>query len=150
MLIFSFIVVFREAFEVVLFLSSLKLSNPDVANSAINWALLTSVIIIAIITIVFLKFTKELPVGKFFKLASYMVAALAIVLTGKGIMAFQEAGYIPISPIDFAPRIELLGIYPNLQSILAQLLVLGIIVFFQWRNLNQKADKSSQELVTEE
>ncbi|MBO2544059.1 FTR1 family protein [Salegentibacter sp. BDJ18] len=150
LLIFSFIVVFREAFEVVLFLSSLKLSNPDVANSAINWALLTSVIIIAIITIVFLKFTKELPVGKFFKLASYMVAALAIVLTGKGIMAFQEAGYIPISPIDLAPRIELLGIYPNLQSILAQLLVLGIIVFFQWRNLNQKADKSSQELVTEE
>ncbi|MDT0651210.1 cytochrome c/FTR1 family iron permease [Autumnicola edwardsiae] len=149
--IFSFIVVFREAFEVVLFLSSLKLSNPDVANSAIPWALLTSIVIIAIITIVFLKFTNKLPIGKFFKLASYMVAVLAVVLAGKGIMAFQEAGYIPISPVDFALHIDLLGIYPNLQSILAQLLVLAIIVFFHWRNRNQKGKlQSSQELVTEE
>jgi|25_taG_2_1085351.scaffolds.fasta_scaffold01714_7 high-affinity iron transporter len=149
--IFSFIVVFREAFEVVLFLSSLKLSNPDVANPAISWAILTSIIIVAVITVVFLKFTKELPIGKFFKLASYMVAALAVVLTGKGIMAFQEAGYISILPVDFAPRIDLLGIYPNLQAILAQLFVFVIILFFHWRNRNQKSNlQPSQELVTEE
>lgn len=149
--IFSFIVVFREAFEVVLFLSSLKLSNPEVANSAISWALLTSVVIIAIIAVVFVKFTNKLPLGKFFKLASYMVAALAIVLTGKGIMAFQEAGYISILPVDFAPRIDLLGIYPNLQAIFAQLLVVSILLFFHWRNRNQKGNlESSQELVTEE
>lgn len=132
--VFSFIVVFREAFEVVLFLSSLKLNNPEVAGSAINWALLTSVVIVAVITFIFLKYTKKLPIGKFFKLASYMVSILAIILAGKGIMAFQEVGYIPITPIDIIPRIDLLGIYPNLQSISAQLVVLAIIVFFNWRN----------------
>lgn len=136
--VFSFVVVFREAFEVVLFLSSLKLNNPDVAGSAINWALLTSVVIVAVITFVFLKYTKKLPIGKFFKLASYMVAVLAVVLAGKGIIAFQEAGYIPITPIDFIPRIDLLGIYPNLQSISAQVFVLAIIVFFNWRNQRSK------------
>lgn len=132
--IFSFIVVFREAFEVVLFLSALKLNNPIVANSAINWALLTSVGVVAVITVLFLKYTKKLPIGKFFKLASYMVAILAVILAGKGIMAFQEAGYIPISPVDLIPKIDLLGIYPNWQSILLQVLVLAIILFFNWRN----------------
>lgn len=136
--VFSFIVVFREAFEVVLFLSSLKLNNPEVAGSAINWALLTSVVFVAIITFVFLKYTKKLPIGKFFKFASYMVSILAVILAGKGIMAFQEAGYIPITPIEIIPRIDLLGIYPNLQSISAQLVVLAIIVFFNWRNQRSK------------
>lgn len=135
---FSFIVVFREAFEVVLFLSSLKLNNPEVAGSAINWALLTSIVVVAIITVVFLKFTKLLPLGKFFKLAAYMVSVLAVVLTGKGVMAFQEAGYIPITPIELIPRIDLLGIYPNLQSISSQLFVLAIILFFNWRNQRTK------------
>lgn len=138
--VFSFIVVFREAFEVVLFLSSLKLSNPDVASSAINWALLSSVVLVAIITFVFLKYTKKLPIGKFFKLASYMVAVLAIVLAGKGVMAFQEAGYIPIISIDKIPQIDLLGIYPNVQSISAQILVLAIIVLSNWRNQRNKKD----------
>ena len=35
---------------------------------------------------------------------------------GKGLSALQEAGKLPISSISF-PRIELLGIYPNLQCL---------------------------------
>ena len=140
--VFSFIVVFREAFEVVLFLSSLKMNNPDVAGAAITWALLTSVVVVAIIAFVFLKYTKKLPLGKFFKLASYMVAVLAVVLAGKGVMAFQEAGYVPVTPIDSLPRIELLGLYQNLQSVSAQVLILTIIIFFNWRN--KKATEINQ------
>lgn len=136
--VFSFIVVFREAFEVVLFLSSLKMNNPNVAGSAITWALLTSVMVVAIIAFVFLKYTKKLPLGKIFKLASYMVAVLAVVLAGKGVMAFQEAGYVPITPIDSLPRVDLLGLYPNLQSVSAQVLVFAVIVFFNWRNQKAK------------
>lgn len=144
LLVFSFIVVFREAFEVVLFLSSLKLNNPEVAGSAINWAILTSVIVIAIITFVFLKFTKKLPIGKVFKLASYMVAVLAVILAGKGVRAFQEAGFIPSSRLDFMPTIDLLGIYPYIQTIAAQIIVLAIIVFLTKRN--NKIEQSKKEL----
>lgn len=143
LLIFSFIVVFREAFEVVLFLSSLKLNNPDVAGSAINWALLTSTVVIAIVTFIFLKYTKRLPVGKFFKLASYMVMILAVILAGKGIRAFQEAGYISVSPIDWLPTIDLLGIYPNIQTITSQLAVLVIIIYLSVRN--KKSEKITAE-----
>ena len=137
--LFSFVVVFREAFEVVLFLSALKLNNPEEAGSAINWALITSVGGIIVFAYLFLTRTKKLPISQFFKLASYMIAVLAVVLSGKGIMAFQEAGYIPTTPIDFLPRIDILGFYPNLQSIGLQIVVLCIILFFNWRNRKSKA-----------
>jgi high-affinity iron transporter len=132
--IFSFIVVFREVFEVVLFLSSLNLTSAQGDSSAILWALLTTVGLIAIFTFVFQKYTKKLPIGKFFKMAYYMIAVLAVILTGKAVMAFQEAGYIPVSPINNFYQIDILGVYANIQAILAQLIVLGIIVFFHLRN----------------
>lgn len=136
--LFSFIVVFREAFEVVLFLSALKLNNPDVANAAITWALLTSIGVVAVISFLFLKYTRKMPIGNFFKLASYMVAVLAIILTGKGVMAFQESGNIPISPVDFIPQIDLLGIYPNWQSTSIQVLVLAVIIVFNQSNKKKR------------
>lgn len=132
--IFSFIVAFREAFEVVLFLSSLKLNSPEVADSAINWALLTSIVAVAILTFIILRYTKKLPFSKIFKLAAYAVVVLAVILAGKGVMAFQEAGYIPITPINFIPQIDLLGLYPNLQAIGSQILTLVIVLFFNWKN----------------
>lgn len=140
--LFSFVIVFREAIEVVLFLSSLKLSKPEVAGSAINWALLTSVAIVALIAVVFLKFTKKLPLGTFFKLAAFMVAVLAVVLAGKGVMAFQEAGIIPVKPLCFIPRVDVLGIYPNWQVFLTQVLVIGIIIFFRIRTRLQSNGKA--------
>ena len=131
---FSFLVVFREAFEVVLFLSSLKLNNPAAAGPAINWALLTAVGVMSVIAFIFLRYTKKLPIGQFFKIAAYMIALLTIVLTGKAIKAFQETGHIPTSPIESLPQIDLLGFFPNMQSILAQILIFAVIVFFTLRS----------------
>jgi high-affinity iron transporter len=60
--------------------------------------------------------------GKFFSASSALIAVLAIVLTGKGIAALQEAGWIGVHMAPL-PRIELLGIYPTWQSIAAQVAV---------------------------
>ena len=50
--------------------------------------------------------------------------ALAVIFVGKGVAALQEAGKLPFDPVDI-PRIDLLGIYPSWQSLLAQVLVLA-------------------------
>jgi len=60
-------------------------------------------------------------------LRSARVAILAVVLAGKGIAALQEGGYLPPSLVHF-PRFELLGVYPSLYSLLAQLAVIVVIV----------------------
>lgn len=132
--LFSFIVVFREAFEVVLFLSSLNINSTEESSSALTWALITAAVITAILTYVFLKTTKKLPLTKIFKISAIVISVLAIVLTGKGVKALQEAGFIPFSPLDFLPQIDILGFYPNFEALTSQLTVLIIILLLNRRN----------------
>lgn len=139
--IFSFIVVFREAFEVVLFLYSLTFDDPETAGPALRWALLAAVVIIALITYVFLKTTRRLPLGKIFKVSAVIIAVLAVILAGKGIHALQEAGRVGVTPLDFVPQIDILGIFPNLQTIVGQLAVLVIILFLNRRNAGKIKSK---------
>ena len=61
---------------------------------------------------------------RFFKINTALMFVLAVVFAGKGVAAMQEAGAFPIDPINF-PRVDILGIYPSLQSLGAQLLLVG-------------------------
>ncbi|WP_307729068.1 hypothetical protein [Massilia sp. NP310] len=66
-----------------------------------------------------------MPIGKFFSITSVFVAVLAVILIGKGTGALQEAGLVGANPIGI-PRVDLLGIYPTAQTVMAQMLVLTI------------------------
>lgn len=61
------------------------------------------------------------------------MAALAIVLTGKGVAALQEAGVLDVHPLGVVPRIDLLGIYPTWEGATMQTLVLGVLIVGFWR-----------------
>ena len=71
-----------------------------------------------------LRYSRKLPIGKFFALS----AALVAVLAGKGVAALQEAGMINASAVRGLPRIEVLGIYATLQTLAAQVAVLGVLI----------------------
>ena len=60
------------------------------------------------------------------------MAVLAVVLTGKGIAALQEAGWLNASTFN-APQIDWLGIHPSLQGVGAQVLMLVLVLAgFSW------------------
>lgn len=84
--------------------------------------LAAGVVILGIIAAILLRTSARLPLGKFFAASSLLVAVLAVVLAGKGIAGLQEAGWVHSSPVAF-PRIDILGIRPTLQTLLAQLTV---------------------------
>ena len=65
-----------------------------------------------------------------------------MILAGKGMVALQEAGHIPISPIAF-PRVELLGLYPPLQSVLVQLAVTLAALTVVWWNRRARPGASA-------
>ena len=75
-----------------------------------------------------LRFSRKLPIGRFFAFSAALVAVLAVVLAGKGVAALQEAGMIAVTPVRSLPRIEILGVFATLQSLGAQLLALAILV----------------------
>jgi high-affinity iron transporter len=57
---------------------------------------------------------------------------LAVVFVGKGIAALQEAGTLPANPVNI-PSIPALGLYPNLQGLMVQMLVVvGIACMFAY------------------
>ncbi len=120
----AFVAVYREVFETVLFYAALWTEGN-------GWPLLAGLgagaSILGIIAVLLLRTSARLPIGKFFAASSALVAILAVVLAGKGIAALQEAGWLHTSPAP-TPRIDVLGIYPSMQTLLAQTAVLFVVV----------------------
>jgi high-affinity iron transporter len=70
-------------------------------------------------------------VGWFFTVSALLLAALAVVFTGQGVAALQEASWIDADAMPF-PRIPMLGIFPTVQSLAAQLAVAALILCVSW------------------
>lgn len=119
----AFISVYREVFETILFYAALWSDGQE------TWLLAgigAGALVLGGIAWVLLKTSRRLPLGLFFSASSVLIAILAVVLSGKGVAALQEAGWVAVS-IAPVPRIELLGIYPTWQTLLVQLAVLALL-----------------------
>ncbi|ODU57074.1 MAG: iron permease [Comamonadaceae bacterium SCN 68-20] len=120
----AFIAVYREVFETVLFYAALWTEGN-------GWPLLAGLgsgaALLGILAVVLVRTSTRLPISQFFAASSLLVAVLAVVLAGKGIAGLQEAGLLANSPIAI-PRIDMLGIYPSWQTLLAQGAVLLTVV----------------------
>lgn len=127
----SFIVVFREAFESILFLSSIQLESPG-GGAGIFAALVTVALIIAGIGFVFNRISRNIPIRQVFRYSSFMLAVLAVILIGKGVRSLQEAGYVNIESLAANWSIPTLGIYATWPTLLAQISVL-VIISALWR-----------------
>lgn len=120
--IVSFLAVYREIFETILFYQALWAQVDISAHNAVVSGALSAVVLLVLVTVAINRFGMRLPLAQFFTITAYLMITLAFVFAGKGVAALQEAGRLPMDPVSF-PRIELLGIYPNLQGLLLQLAV---------------------------
>ncbi|MDP9421990.1 MAG: FTR1 family protein [Pseudomonadota bacterium] len=121
----AFLVVYREVFETILFYAALW--TPDNGPTVLAGAL-SATALLAVIAWAMLRFSRTLPIGAFFKYSAILIAVLAVVLAGKGVGALQEAGLIPVTPLSGIPRITVLGLFPTLQAVAAQLAMLAALI----------------------
>ncbi len=122
----AFIVVYREVFETILFYAALW--TPDNGGTILAGAG-AAVVLLTAIAWVMLRFSRTLPITQFFRYSAILIAVLAVVLAGKGIGALQEAGVVPITPLAGVPRIPMLGLFPTVEAVGAQLLTLAAVLF---------------------
>lgn len=117
----SFIAVYREILETVLFYETLWLQSglllPLVAGAAVAVAAL-----LGLGWLVF-RIGTRLPLRQFFQFNGMLMFVLAIVFCGKGVSALQEAGLVNVTFIGL-PRVDWLGLYPTMQSAGAQFFIL--------------------------
>jgi high-affinity iron transporter len=127
----AFVAVYREVFETILFFAAL---SSEGRLGALVGGAAAALAALAVIAMLMLRFSRKLPIAKFFSYSSALIAVLAVVLAGKGVAALQEAGMIGVTPLDSAPRIEILGLYPTLEGLLAQTATLAILLIGFGRN----------------
>lgn len=125
----AFVVVYREVFETILFYAALWSQGGQLAM--VSGAGL-AVICLAVIAWALLSYSKRLPIAQFFSYSSILIAVLAVVLAGKGVAGLQEAGMLDVRPLAALPRIEVLGVFPTWEGLLAQLLTLTVVVVGFW------------------
>ncbi|HEX2762704.1 MAG TPA: FTR1 family protein [Allosphingosinicella sp.] len=121
----AFIAVYREVFETILFFAAL---SSEGRIGAVVGGAAAGVAVLGLIALLMLRFSRRLPIAKFFSYSSVLIAVLAVVLAGKGVAALQEAGLIGVTPVAAAPRIDLLGLYPTVEGLLAQAATLAILL----------------------
>ncbi|MEW6775190.1 MAG: FTR1 family protein [Bdellovibrionota bacterium] len=128
----SFLAVYREAFETVLFLRSLWLESGDGAAWAVPAGAAAGFVLMLVLGVALFRFEVRLPVKQVFLLSAWLLGLLTFVLAGKAAHAFQESGRLPVHFLSWAPRIDLLGLYPFLETLLTQAAVLFAILTLWW------------------
>lgn len=139
--ILSFVVVYREVFETILFYVALWSQGN---GQAVIGGALAATFALIVIAFLLLRYSKRLPLTQFFSLSALLMALLAVVFTGKGIAGLQEADWLSSSLIG-VPRVDLLGLYPTLQGVAAQALCLVILVAGFWMNRRSEMGRSAAQ-----
>ena len=115
------------AAAVLVFVGIWMHNKSQAGGHAIIVGSLAAVFLLALIAWSMLRLSARLPIAQFFSFSAVLMAILAVVLTGKGIAAVQEAGWLSAELVSL-PRIEWVGLYPTMQGVLAQVVCMAVLV----------------------
>jgi len=115
----SFFAVYREAFEVVLFYQALWLQNEG-NHGPVLWGFAGGLAVLILTTYAILKLGLKLPLKYFFGATGTLLYIMAFIFAGNGVKELQTAGWVTVTPLKFPPQVPLAGVYPTLETLLAQ------------------------------
>ena len=142
----SFFAVYREAFETVLFYQALWY-QADNSKNAILWGLIFGIAMLIVLVFAIFKLAIRIPLKYFFTITSFFLYFLCFILIGKGIRGFQEAGIIGIKSINFIPQVDIIGIYPTVETSIPQgVLIIAFVAALIWLGYVKK-EKEKKEIV---
>ncbi len=140
----AFLAVYREGFETILFYKALFTSA---GASGVSVVAGIAAGVVGLVAIYFLinQLGLRVAMKPFFAVTGAMLYYMAFVFAGKGIAELQGAQLIPLTVIEGAPRVPVLGIYPTLESLLVQGLLLALALAAAVWALRPKVKASGAE-----
>src|SRR3569832_1229504 len=133
----SFIAVYREVAESVLFYEALWLQAGDTGHNALVAGIVTAAILLLVLAWLMFRLSVRLPLQLFFRVNAAILVVHTKKNTGKGGAALQEAGKLPANPINF-PEVDLLGILPSAEGVGLQLVMVALaIAWLAYNRLRQ-------------
>ena len=123
----SFFAVYREAFEVVLFYQALWMQNES-NHTSILWGLAAGLAALIVATLAILKLGLKIPLKYFFGATGTLLYIMAFIFAGNGLKELQASQWISTTPLGAPAPIPMLGIYPTVETLLAQVFMLCAFV----------------------
>ncbi len=135
----GFTAIYREGFEIVLFLQQLRLRD---GSTVVLIGAAVGVMLTGIVAMLTFAAHKHLPYKKMLILTGVLLGVVLLVMVGESVQEMQQAGWIPTTPIQISIP-DWVGmwfaVFPNVQGLLAQagaaVLVLGSYIVAQYTQI---------------
>ena len=148
----AFLAVYREGFETVLFYQALYASAPA-ASIAISLGFLSGAIGLALLYLLLRRLHVQIPIRQFFFVTGLFLYVMAIVFAGQGVHELQGAGILSVTPLPSLPTIRLIGMYPSLETLLAQAVLAALLLYASgvtfWRARHARPTSESLDALEE-
>ncbi len=130
----SFMVVFREGFETVLFYEALAARSGGAAGQTLLLSgFLFGSAALGLLYVAFAKLGPKIPMRAFFNVTGGLLYFMAFRFAGAGVRELQDAGIVPVTPLVFLPDSSLLGdwlgLYPFAEPLALQAVLLAAAAF---------------------
>ncbi|MDR1212238.1 MAG: FTR1 family iron permease [Spirochaetaceae bacterium] len=140
----AFLAVFREGAETILFYQALLAGNKTYISMI--WLGLGIGSVLLVIIYLLIRFLSiRIPLKPFFLGTSILLFIMSISFTGSGIKELQEGSVVSVTllPVNFT--VDILGIYPTLETLIPQilLLILTVVTFVIQIRRQKKAPRKA-------
>nr|WP_236036896.1 FTR1 family protein [Bifidobacterium simiiventris] len=137
----SFLAVFREGAETVIFYQSIYSMSQDTKGM---WTGGIAAAVVLVIIFFVIRFTSvKIPIGPFFLVTSILMSVLVVVFAGGGVHALIEGDALPANYLQGVPTNDWLGFYPYVECIVAQVIAaIAVIALFVVGFVKQRKAKA--------
>jgi high-affinity iron transporter len=127
----AFLAVMREGAETIVFFQALTSGATEtVERHAVAAGIVAAAVALAASFVLIKRAADRVPMRIFFHATSIMLYALAIVFVGQGVASLQEASRVSATFVNYAPTIPMLGIFPTIQTLGAQAILLMLALAY--------------------
>lgn len=130
----AFLAVFREGAETALFFQAL-ITRAEGSLVPVFAGIAAGGVALTVVFLLFYRFGVRIPLRPFFAVTSAVLYWMAFVFSGKGVKELQEGGVMPRTLLPSFPHVEALGIYPTVETILVQGVLVVLLLVALWRTL---------------
>ncbi|HYK64300.1 MAG TPA: FTR1 family protein [Patescibacteria group bacterium] len=133
----AFLAVMREGAETIVFFQALTAGATEtLERHAVAAGIAVAAVALAASFALIRRAADRIPMRLFFGVTSMLLYAMAIVFAGQGVASLQEASVVPATFVNYAPTIPMLGLFPTVQTLVAQaaLLIFAFAYVFVPRN----------------
>jgi len=122
----AFLAVYREGFETILFYKAIFVGAGNAGIGPAVAGMLAGAVVLLGVYVAINRFGVRLPLKPFFGMTSAFLYLMAFIFAGKGVAELQAARVVSTTYAPWAPNFPSLGIYPTIETLLVQALLLAL------------------------